>query len=74
MRIIERGFVPGQKQDFVKVARERWDVDLNDDRAVLNKLQSFQGKMPDVADLSNLWLDLQKQKEKKEKDEVEKAA
>lgn len=59
------GFVPEQEQDPAELAMKRWGVDLNDDRAVLSKLQSMGGKMPDVADLSNLWSDLQEQKEQR---------
>lgn len=53
------GFVPEIKQNPLEQAQERWSVDLNDDRAVLTKLAELQGKMPDVADLGNLWRDHQ---------------
>ena len=60
------GFVPENERSPLEVAQERWGVDLNDDRATLNKLTELQGKMPDVADLSNLWQDYQQQKDKGE--------
>ena len=64
----ERGwFVPKEVQDPTTIAMERLGVNLGDDRAVLSKLQSLQGKMPDVSDLSNLWQDLQEQKDKRER-------
>ncbi|MDO8622118.1 MAG: hypothetical protein Q7R80_02710 [bacterium] len=46
----------------LEIARERWNIDLDDDHATLNQLVEFQGKMPDVADLGNLWLEHQRQK------------
>ena len=49
------GFVPEQEKDLAKIAKERWDVDINDDDAVYDKIINMQGKMPDVADLPNLW-------------------
>jgi len=66
------GFVPKQEQDPAQIAMKHWGVDLNDDHAVLQKLQEMQGKMPDVADLSNLWQKLQEERD--EKKEVKKAA
>jgi len=46
--------------NLIEEANSRWGVDLTNDRAVLSKMVSFQGRMPDVADLSNMWRDYQK--------------
>ena len=54
--------LPEVPENLAEIAMERWNVDLNDDRAVLAKIQSMGGKMPDVADLSNMWGDFQEQK------------
>ncbi|MBI4449918.1 hypothetical protein HY634_02580 [Candidatus Uhrbacteria bacterium] len=49
-------FMRRDERSPLEIARERWGIDLNDDRATLNALVGLQGRMPDVADLGNLWL------------------
>jgi len=41
----------------VEEAKQRFNVDITNDREVMKKMNLLQGKMPDVADLSNLWRD-----------------
>lgn len=67
------GFDPKGKQNPSEVAQERWGVDLDNDNEVRQKLAELQGKMPDVADLSNLWQDHQERKKEKKKVEGKKA-
>ncbi len=62
MKGLENASAPETGKSPLEVAHERWGVDLNDDRAILIKLQQLRGKMPDVVDLANLWKDNQSQK------------
>ncbi len=43
-------------------AEQRWGVDLSNDHEVMAKIVELGGQMPDVADLGNLWQELQEQK------------
>lgn len=66
MNRVERGgFVPEEEQSPLEIAQKQFGVDLNDNQAVLDKLTSLKGKLPDVADLSNLWQDYQERSERK---------
>lgn len=38
-----------------EIAQSRWEVDLKNDRMVLQKLVEFAGKLPDTIDLIRLW-------------------
>ena len=60
------GFNLENEQSLSEKVQERWNVDLNNDPAVLSKIVELQGKMPDTAELSNFWKDYQQQKEKDE--------
>ena len=66
-----KGFNPESENSPLEVAKRRFGVDLNDDRATMGKIVELQGKMPEVADLGNLWRDYQGQKDQ---GEMEKAA
>ena len=61
------------ESDIVAEVQKRFGVDVRDDRAVLGKLNELQGKMPDVAELSNLWSEYQEQ-QKNDQMEIKKAA
>jgi len=53
---------PATENNPLEVAKQRWGVDLANDQATLKKIAELQGKMPDIADLSNLWQDYQNKK------------
>lgn len=43
-------------ENLKKTARQRWGIEnLDDTFTVLQKLTQLGGKMPDMADLGNLW-------------------
>ena len=53
----ETGEAGDQVEKMKASAMERWGVDLADTASVRNKITELKGKMPDVADLDNLWRD-----------------
>ena len=51
------------EQAMLATSKDRWDVDLNDSKAVHEKLIELQNKTGEVSDLSNIWQNFQNKKE-----------
>jgi len=69
MGFLEKIFKPKEKQSeqdeqaMLAMSKDRWGIDLNDSKAVREKLIELQNETGEVSDLSNLWQNFKSKKE-----------